>query len=34
LFDDDDTLQRLQLVDVQRSSKGTLFLTYRPFISN
>lgn len=34
LFDDDDTLQRLELVDVQRSSKGTLFLTYRPFISN
>jgi dihydrofolate reductase len=29
LFDGEDTLQRLELLDVQRSPKGTLFLAYR-----
>ena len=29
VFDADDALQALDLLDVQRSAKGTLFLTYR-----
>jgi dihydrofolate reductase len=29
LFVDDDTLQTLDLLDTQRSARGTLFLTYR-----
>ena len=29
LFADDDTLDRLELLDVGRSPKGTLFLHYR-----
>jgi dihydrofolate reductase len=28
LFPDDDTLQTLELTDVARSAKGTMFLTY------
>lgn len=29
LFNDDDTLQVLELLDVQQSAKGSLFLTYQ-----
>lgn len=29
LFNDDDTLQVLELLDVQQSAKGSLFLTHQ-----
>jgi dihydrofolate reductase len=33
LFDDDETLQQLELIDVRRSRKGSVFLTYRPSVA-